>query len=216
MTIVHGWSLMAHAEEAPAPEKEWRPLRYAALEFNAVAPAAGRIGGQLVLGVVGRLSVVAGLTHLSLKDGQKLGEYDHVVTGNPSLQGWVFELGPRLYLSKPPELDATVPRKGRFDWWLGVSHIVQVLQQGGIMSRDPKPYNSYGPSQDIQRQGVAFDLGFQATTAAGFYLSMGVGLQGMLIGDTELHTTGTLGILSDSGDRRALSPRFLFAFGFGL
>ena len=207
----------AHAGEGAAEAYALRPIRFASLELNAVAPVAGRIGGQLQVGLIGRLTIVASATHLQLKDTQYYSEYDEEVRGNPAVEGWTFELGPRLYLGKARPLDQARAAMPRVDWWLAVSGIGQFVKQGGIMTDDggyPYP-TTVGGSKNVQRNGVAFDLGVQFS-AGPIYLLFGVGVSTILGESSELSTRGNWGILDTSPERGHTTPRFLSAFGAGI
>src|SRR6185369_1017857 len=86
------------AEVQPEPEAPpMRPVKYASAEINPLAMLVGLFGGQVEVGVAGRVAVVASPSYLSFGNGFNCSEVDGC-SGGPAAHGFVLEVGPRVFL----------------------------------------------------------------------------------------------------------------------
>ncbi len=216
---MHALVLLAAAalsSDAPADPPPARPFRYAALEVNPIAPLAGRVGGQLEIGIVGPLVLNAGASRVSFPATQHYSQYDEDVLGNPAVKGWALEIGPRVYFPLGRQ-DTTV----HAHVMLAASFAGDLLRQDGSLRCPNGSYGcTTGGGHDVTRSGVAIDAGVNVSLGAGFYVLVGLGHQWM--GKTSglaNHPASSAPIpdfAPSSIQRESRWPRLLFSVGWGI
>ena len=160
----------ARAESDSDSEPGARPIRYASVELNPLVLLVHRVSGQVQVGVIGPVSLVASASRLSLDDSLHYSEYDETVFGAPSLSGWLFEIGPRVALPLGTS---------RVYVWMQPSFLADRLEQGPELSCSGGGSGScqrVGGATSIRRTGVALDVGFHFRIGAGFYATTGFGI----------------------------------------
>lgn len=197
---------------------DWmRPVTWASVEVNPIAPLAGRWGGQGTVGLVGPLSLVVGVARVrDPGSSPHYSRYDETVVGSPGTQGTSLEVGPRVFLPLPRARGAP-----RFDLYLAPSYLYDTLEQDGDVqcasgAATKSPSCATGPRRRAERRGLAVDAGAQMTFRFG--LSLAVGL-----GHTWSSITPSLVSRSEGWavrpPRIAMSehvPRVLFSIGWGI
>lgn len=197
---------------------DWmRPVTWASVEVNPIAPLAGRWGGQGTVGLVGPLSLVVGVAHVRDPGGDPhYSTYDETYLGSPGVRGTSFEIGPRVHVPLP-----RVPRAPRFHLYVAPSYLHDTLEQDGDVrctfagGRAPTSCAT-GPRLRAERRGFALDVGAQTTFSFGLYLSAGLGQPWSSISPSLVsHSEGW----AVRPPRVALSehvPRLLFSIGWGI
>jgi hypothetical protein len=213
LAVVAVTSQVHAAEEEEAPISP-RPFRTASVELNPLAVLIGRFGGQLQVGVVDGLAFVASASVVELSstaaykssdpssyDGE---QQDAGPSGHYGLSGVQLELGPRFYIPLGR-------RSGQPAWlWGGLSMLHDRLRQFSTTSDGP--FHQFEGSP-FKRYGVALDFGAHVPIHGGFYASGGVGV---LVRTPVQFIDDGGGMINDVMQQKgALTPRLLFAFGWG-
>jgi hypothetical protein len=163
----------AESEESAVEQPPPRPVRWASAELNPLATLAGLFGGQVQVGIVGPVSLQAGLSYFGTGQNVRCAGTDGCDT-TPGAHGMLLEVGPRVFVP----LERRAPGQGRppVYAWIGPAW------GHNWMTVDPVAGSLLGAS--FQKNRAILDVGVHVPLGTTpLYLTTGVGYSKALDSD---------------------------------